>query len=434
MPASLTDHAFLEFGILFLAGLLAGEAARLVRVPDVALFLLAGVALGPSGLGAVDLSDSKGTAALILTFGAAFMLYEGGREVDLAVFAGVWRTVALLATLGVVVTAAVVGVAAHALLGLAWLPAFLLASVLAPTDPATIIPVLRQIRVRPRLAEAARAESAFNDATGAVLVLALVAVLSSGGLGAGELALRFVWLLAGGLLIGLLAGYLAAASVAHGSPFPRIFERSESGPIVSLVAVIAAYTAAELAGASGFMAVFAAGVVVGNKDRFGMRAAPGHEEVHGTVLGVAALALRMLIFEILGASLDLPLLLARFLPFLGLAACLVFVARPLTVLASAWPDRAARWQGRELAFLMWVRETGVIPAALAGILVAEGVPGAHLVQGSVFMAVAATVLGQASTTPWLARRLGVLADEGAERPGGGSARARGASAGEGGRL
>ncbi|MBX5475639.1 MAG: sodium:proton antiporter [Clostridia bacterium] len=404
------EHVLFQVGLLFLAGLAAGKVADWLRVPDIVLYLLAGIALGPAALGWIDIPGESTTSALILVFGAAFMLYEGGREVDLRVLSQVWRTVTLLSTTGVLVTALPVALAAAWLLHLPFLVAFLLAAVLAPTDPATIIPIFQQVRLVPRLAQTAQSESAFNDATGSVLVVSLLAVLSAGGLSAGDIATKFLLLIGGGIGVGLLVGFVASALIAHGSRIPRVFGDHETGSVMSLVIIIGAYLLAEAVGASGFMAVFVAGIVNGNKPSFGLRVEDEHERVHRTFFSVNALIMRMLIFILLGTHVDFRVLARHAWPLLGVMVVFMFVARPLTVLLSAGLDRAVRWTRNELLFLMWVRETGVIPAAMAGILMAERVPHAELIQAAVFAAILSTLLLQASTTAWVARRLGVLED------------------------
>jgi cell volume regulation protein A len=96
-----------------------------------------------------------------------------------------------------------------------------------------------------------------------------------------------------------------------------------------------------------------------------------------------------------------------FWPSLAVVLVLVFVARPLTVFASVMPDVRTRWTWKEMLFMCWVRETGVIPAALSGMIVASGIEHADRIAAVVFMAIVFTILVQASTTAWLARRLGL---------------------------
>jgi len=120
------------------------------------------------------------------------------------------------------------------------------------------------------------------------------------------------------------------------------------------------------------------------------------------------LIMRMFIFILLGAQVDLQLIETYTLPAVGIVTLLMLVARPLVVLVCAAPDRRARWSLRELLFMCWTRETGVIPAALAGMLVGAGAPGADIITAVTFTAVLMTILLQATSTRWLARRLDLL--------------------------
>lgn len=121
----------------------------------------------------------------------------------------------------------------------------------------------------------------------------------------------------------------------------------------------------------------------------------------------ATVILRMLIFVLLGSQVDFRLLGDYFWPSAAVVLALVFVARPLAVLASALPDVKARWSRRELLFMFWVRETGVIPAALSGMIAAQGVSGAGQLSAVVFMAIVFTIVVQAGTTAWWVRKLGL---------------------------
>ena len=123
----------------------------------------------------------------------------------------------------------------------------------------------------------------------------------------------------------------------------------------------------------------------------------------------------ILVFVVRGAALPLSQLREHGLAALAVVAALILVARPVVVAACLAADRRGRWTREELIFLAWTRETGVVPAALAGLLVANGVPGAELVVVVVAVAVVATLLVQSTTKPWLARRLGLLEEPQAPR-------------------
>ena len=131
---------------------------------------------------------------------------------------------------------------------------------------------------------------------------------------------------------------------------------------------------------------------------------------------VTALASRMVIFILLGSQVDFGLVGQYFWPGLGVILVFMLIARPLTVFSCAWPDRIAKWTWKELLCLCWTRETGVIPAALAGLLLGQKVADAKVIASITFLAVAATILVQAPTTRFLAQRLGLLEPENSRSP------------------
>jgi cell volume regulation protein A len=172
--------------------------------------------------------------------------------------------------------------------------------------------------------------------------------------------------------------------------------------------VIAAYMGADGLHASGFMAVFVFGIVLGNKDAFGFEMEHGEEERLEEYIATTALIMRMFIFILLGAQVNFALMNQYLIGGVAVVAVLMFIARPLTVFVCAGVDRRARWSVKEMLFMCWTRETGVIPAALAGMLVGMKAPGAEMIASVTFIAVLMTILIQAPTTQWLGRRLGLL--------------------------
>jgi cell volume regulation protein A len=173
------------------------------------------------------------------------------------------------------------------------------------------------------------------------------------------------------------------------------------------VIAIGSFQFAEAVHASGLMAAFTAGVVSGNGKSFGWPLAE-HTEANVHHFGNAVtLLLRMMIFVFLGTQVDFTVVREYFSVGVLLVFVLMFVARPLTVLSSVLVDRRANWSWREVLFMFWTRETGVIPAALAGMITAERLPGAEMIGAVTFLAILVTIVLQASTTPLVAKRLGV---------------------------
>jgi potassium/hydrogen antiporter len=398
-------HTLLSCGLILAVGTLAGLLARKIRIPDVAVFLLAGIAIGPQALGLIDIEAGSALNQIILLFGASYILFDGGASLRLDVLKRVWITILTISTVGVLITAGITGLAAHYVLGVSASTALLLGAVLASTDPATLVPIFRQIQIRDRVAQTVMSESAFNDAMAAILTFAVLAAAT----GSGEFSLvssvsDFVKQSLIGIVAGIALGYLAALLIAH----ERWAFLAEYAPVVTLVAVIGAYFAASGLQASGLMSVFVFGIVLGNKEAFGFRMETGEAQKLDEFVLTTAFIMRLFIFILLGAQVDFSLIGRYAVGGVILVTILMLIARPLTVFLCALPDRRARWSFAEMLFMCWTRETGVIPAALAGLLLGMKAPGAQMIASVTFIAILMTILIQAPTTEWLGRRLGLL--------------------------
>ena len=392
-------------GLILAIGTVTGFVAQKCKIPDVAVFLIVGIAIGPQALGLINIKADSALYQIILLFGASYILFDGGASLRFNILKRVWITIVVISTVGVLITGAVTGFAAHVVLGLPWIVALLLGAALASTDPATLVPIFRQIRIRDRVAQTVMSESAFNDAMGAIVTFGVLAV----AMGSGEFSLTasaidlfkqaFVGIIAGAAL-----GYLAALLIAH----ERWAFLSEYAPVVTLVAVIGAYFAADGLQASGFMAVFVFGIMIGNKESFGFKMLPGEAQQLDDYVMTTAFIMRLFIFILLGSQVDFHLMSQYWLGGVIVVAVLMLVARPLTVFLCALPDRRAKWTFNEMLFMCWTRETGVIPAALAGLLLGMKAPGASVIASVTFIAILMTILIQAPTTKWLGRKLGLL--------------------------
>jgi potassium/hydrogen antiporter len=184
----------------------------------------------------------------------------------------------------------------------------------------------------------------------------------------------------------------------------------ESAAIAVMAVITGSFFSIDSAGGSGYLGAFLAGLIVGNMEFLKLGMHTEHEQEMRILVGNVADVMVMFVFITLGANLPWASIADHLLPTLGVLAVLLFVARPLAVLACLLPDRRGRWSKEELIFLAWTRETGVVPAALAGIIVAMGINHADLVVTTVAVAVVLTLTVQATTKRWLARRLDLLED------------------------
>jgi len=401
----IAKHTLLAGGLILAVGTITSLLSQKIGIPDVAIFLVAGILIGPEMLGLINIPADSGLNQIILLFGASYILFDGGASLRLSVLKRVWITIIVISTLGVLITAAITSVAAYYILGVPFIVALLLGATLASTDPATLVPIFRQVKIRDRVAQTVMSESAFNDAMGAIVTFGVLAV----AMGTGDFSLSSSVLdLIKQSLIGIIAGaalaYLAAILIAH----ERWDFLAEYGPVVTLMAVIGAYFAADGLQASGFMAVFVFGIVLGNKDDFGFKMEEGEAQKLDEFILTTAFIMRLFIFILLGSQVDFKLMNQYLAGGIVVVTIFMLVARPVTVFLCALPDRRAKWSFNEMLFMCWTRETGVIPAALAGLLLGMKAPGAQMIASVTFIAILMTILIQATTTKWLGRKLGLL--------------------------
>ena len=277
-------------------------------------------------------------------------------------------------------------------------------AVLAPTDPAILIPLFVRSRLRPKVAQTVVAESAFNDPTGAALALTLAGVLLSGEGSIANPAGEFLVDLLISTVIGVVAGVGLAAAISS----QRSGVWRESSGLAVLTVVTISFFSLDSAGGSGYLGAFLAGLIVGNMEHLGLAMHSDHEQQMRMFAFNVADLVTLIVFVVLGANIPFGALGDNLLPSLAVFATLLLVARPLTVLACAVPDRKAAWTRSELVFLCWTRETGVVPAALVGVLAGLGVPDGDLYASVVALAIIGTLVLQALPAPWLAGKLGLL--------------------------
>jgi potassium/hydrogen antiporter len=389
--------------LLLAAGLVSEVVARLLRVPRMVVLVAAGALLGPDVAGLLEVPLDSIGVQLLLTLGVSLILFYGGLGLSFSVLRPVAVGLGLLAVPGVVLTALVTGAVAALAFDVPIEAGLLLGAVLAPTDPAILIPLFERLRVRAKVTQTVVAESALNDVTGAVLALTLAMFVIEGG---GSLASplgEFLLDLAISTALGATFGIALAIAIST----RRLGIWRESPTIAVLLVVAGGYFTIDYAGGSGYLGAFLAGLIVANMDELGLGMHSHREAEMRIFTEASADIVVILVFLTLGANLPFDTMADEAVPALITLAALIFVARPLTVLGCLLPDRRGRWRPEELVFLSWTRETGVVPAALVGILVAEGVPHEAELATVVALAIVVTLALQSTTKPWLARRLGL---------------------------
>jgi cell volume regulation protein A len=395
-----------ELNIALLIGaavlLICVGAVRLsvrLGLPSLLVYLLLGLLIGEAGLGIrftdAELTRTLGICALVV------IIAEGGLTARWSTLRPVLGPAVVLSTLGVLVSVAVVGVLVHFALGVAWQQALLYGAVLSSTDAAAVFSTLRRVPVRPRLAALLEAESGINDAPVVILVVLLSAPMASHGAWYEQAGLMAYELVAGAA-IGLAAGFGGAWALRRAAlPSAGLY------PLAAIGLTVLAYAAGAVAHASGFLAVYVTGVVLGNAHL------PHRRAMLGFADGLAWLA-QIGLFVLLGLLASPSQLGGAVITALVVGLVLVLLARPLSVLLSAAPFALARsgsglvgW--RDQAFLSWAGLRGAVPVVLATIPLSAGVPGAQDLFNVVFVLVVIFTAAQGVTLPPFARRLGVAA-------------------------
>jgi potassium/hydrogen antiporter len=387
------DTALLIGAGVLLVSVLAVRLSVRAGLPSLLVYLFLGMALGESGIG-IQFSDVN--LARVLGFCALVVIIaEGGLTTRWPMVRPVIGAATTLATVGVFVSVAVVGALVHLLLGLPWQLALLYGAVLSSTDAAAVFSTLRRLRIKPRLAAMLEAESGINDAPAVLLVVTLSVFAGPGHHGVWwQQALLIGYELVAGAVIGLAVGAVGAFGL-------RRIALSASGlyPLAAVGLTVFAYASGTVAHASGFLAVYVAGVVLGNAR------IPHHHAVLGFADGVAWLG-QIGLFVMLGLLASPARLPAAVVPALVVGIVLVLIARPISVAASVTWFKVP-W--RDQAFLSWAGLRGAVPIVLATIPLSLEVSGATKLFDVVFVLVVIYTVLQGGTVAPAARWLGVTA-------------------------
>ncbi|GAB3481273.1 potassium/proton antiporter [Amycolatopsis cihanbeyliensis] len=372
-----------------LAAVLAVRVSIRLGLPSLLLYLGIGVLLGESGFGIqfddATLTQALGIAALVM------ILTEGGLTTRWSAVRPALGPGLALSTVAVWVSIAVTGTALHWLLGLDWRMALLWGAVLASTDAAAVFSVLRGVGVSKRLAGTVELESGLNDAPAYIAVV----VLATGTAVDWTLPLTIVYQLVAGLVVGLVFGWLGAQALRRAAlPATGLY------PLATVAVCLIAFSSGQLLEASGLLATYAAGVVLGNSRL------PHRSDTLSFAEGLGWLA-QIGLFVLLGLFASPERLLDSLVPGLVAGAVVLLLARPLSVLISATPFRVP-W--REQVFLSWAGLRGAVPIVLAIIPLAQGIPGAQRLVDAVFVLVLVLTLLQGATLGPLARILKLSAE------------------------
>jgi potassium/hydrogen antiporter len=378
-------------GLLLLLSVFAGAVSARLGAPLLLAFLGLGMLAGEDGPGHIRFSDFR-QSYLIGSAALAIILFDGGLAIKWIDVRKLMLPSALLATVGVAVTAGIVGATAHYGFAIPWLDALLLGAVVAPTDAAAVVSVLhmQKLNLRPRVAAVLEVESGLNDPMAVFTTLALVQLIlhreSASWLGAGEL---FGIQMLGGVAFGLAGGWALLFL------FRKLNLNAGLYPILGLAGAMTVFGGAQIVEASGFLATYLAAFMLGNGRYAG-------KEMVERFFGSFAWLSQIVLFLMLGLLVTPHDLAPLLRPAFAVAAVLILVARPVAVALCLIPFRFG-W--REIAFISWVGLRGAVPIFLAIIPVLTGARGGSLLFGTAFIVVMVSLLIQGWTVAPLARWL-----------------------------
>jgi potassium/hydrogen antiporter len=388
-------------GVVF-AALVSNRIGSRLRIPAPAIFLLGAAA-------ASDLLPSLGglsieTVEQIVTVALVLILFDGGMGIGVRRLKVALAPVLVVGVFGTLLTAAAVAVIAHLLFGLPWLLSLLLGTALSPTDPAVVFSVLGNREVRGRAGVIIEGESGANDPVGIALLLSLLTLGSSlDGAAIATALVTFGVQMVVGAAVGAVGGWLLLWTMRR-IPLPG----EGLYPLRTLAVAVGLYGLATVAHGSGFLAVFLAGIVIGDE------AAPFKREIERFHSSLAGLA-EIVAFVVLGLTISLrdTVTSGAWLIGLVLAVLLAFVVRPLLVGPLLM---AVRLTAGERVFVLWSGLKGAVPILLGTYVLASGAAADRLVYEVIFVVVLFSVVVQGGLVPTVAHRCGVRMRDVAPRP------------------
>ncbi|MGB9044540.1 MAG: potassium/proton antiporter [Pseudolabrys sp.] len=384
--------AILLGSLLVLAGILSSLIALRFGAPLLLVFLLVGMMAGEGGPGGIKFDD-VGTAYTVGSIALALILFDGGLRTRFASFRNVLGPAVTLATVGVLITAVLTAPVAKFVLGIGWIPALLVGAVVASTDAAAVFFLInaRGLRLRPRVRAVLEVESGTNDPFAVFLALLLIEILLVGDQSWSHAMMIFLRDAILGCVIGFAGGQIITLVLNR-----LVLAQGLHAPFVAVSALVV-FAFANAVHASGFLAVYLAGLVVGNKQT----------RAHNSVvvfLDAATWLAQIVMFVLLGLLAWPHRLADTLLGAIAISLVLMLVARPVAVFLCLAPFK---FQVNEKIFLSWVGLRGAVGIFLASIPLLVGLPGAHLYFDVAFVVVASSLLVQGWTVALAARKLDI---------------------------
>jgi cell volume regulation protein A len=384
--------AILLGAVLVMTGILSSLLALRFGAPLLLVFLLIGMLAGDSGPGHIEFDDVR-TTYLVGSVALALILFDGGLRTRFQTIQAVLVPSMVLATAGVLLTALITAPVARFALDLNWTESLLVGAVVASTDAAAVFLLVHAqgLRLRPRVGATLEAESGTNDPFAVFLTLMLVEFISVGQSTPGHVAMEFLREAVLGAIVGVIGGRLVVLALNRVA-----LPQGLHAPFVTTAALVI-FGAAQIGHASGYLAVYLAGIIIGN------RPTRAHNSVI-TFLDAATWLAQIVMFVLLGLLVEPHRLTSSALPAVLVALVLMLVARPVAVFLCLAPFR---FNWREKTFIAWTGLRGAVAIFLASIPMLVGLSKAYLYFDVAFVVVIISLLAQGWTLAAAARKLHV---------------------------
>ena len=387
------EYVLLVASVLLLIGILASKLSSALGVPALLLFLIMGMLAGSEGLGGIPFDDPV-RAQWMGIIALAFILFAGGLETDWKSVSGIAWQGTSLATVGVFITALLVGWFATFALGFSWLEGLLLGSIVSSTDAAAVFAILRSQRtgLRGRTRPLLELESGSNDPMAVFLTIGIIRLMTAATVSFFDLFVMFVLQMLVGAVLGYAVGRFAIFLLNA-----LKLETEGLYPAVTIAVVLLAYGVTSVLHGNGFLAVYLAGIVMGNGDFIQKRSLIRFHDGLAWLMQISMfLALGLLVFP------------SRLWPVAGVAMTvalfLMFVARPVAVFIALL---FAKIRFRQKLLVSWVGLRGAVPIILATFPAVSDIPNSNMYFNLVFFIVLTSVLFQGTSIPLVARWLGL---------------------------
>lgn len=396
------ENILLLTSLLLVLSIFASKTTFRLGVPALLMFLGVGMLAGSEGLGQIQFDDPK-LAQFIGTIALSFILFSGGLDTKWESIKPVLRQGVILSTLGVFLTALVLGMFCHFVFGFAWIEAMLLASIVSSTDAAAVFSILRSrgLGLKRNLRPLLELESGSNDPMAYVLTISLISVFSNQDQETFDLLLTFVKQMSIGSAMGVVMGKLMVFVINRIN-----LDVDGLYPVLVIALVLLTFSFVDLLGGNGFLAIYLSGLILGNA-RF----------IHKKSLLQFYDGIAWLMQIVLFLTLGLLVYPSQVIPVMGVGLAislfLIFVARPVSVFVSLM---FFRMSVREKLFISWVGLRGAVPIVFATFPLVAGIPQAGLIFHIVFFITLTSVLLQGTTLSIVSRWLHLSVPERIRKP------------------